>query len=59
MSPIPSPQANDREPGQLLSELERRQDDALQQLDALETQLDEVLKGLGVSAVEDTDQDPS
>ena len=57
MSPIPSPAANDSEPGQLLNELERRQDDALQQLDELESQLDEVLKGLGVSAEENAEQD--
>ena len=57
MSPIPSRQTNESEPGQLLSELERRQDDVLQQLDELESQLDEVLQGLGVAAEQDNDQD--
>ena len=34
------------EPGQLLAELEERQDDVLHQLDELDAQLREVLKGL-------------
>ncbi len=57
MSPIPSPNAHETEPGQLLNELERRQDDVIQQLDDLESQLDEVLKGLGVSTDHEVDQD--
>ena len=53
MAPIPSQPSSDIEPGHLLSELERRQDDVLKQLDELENQLNEVLRGLGVSAVHD------
>ena len=45
------------EPGQLLNELEQRQDDVLEQLDALDTQLQEVLRGLGVTLEEDLDED--
>lgn len=56
MSPISSLHP-ETEPGQLLHDLERRQDDVLKQLDDLELQLNEVLKGLGVSAVEDVDID--
>ena len=59
MSPIPSPKTDDNEPGQLLNELERRQDDVLQQLDDLEAQLDQVLQGLGVSPLDDVDLDLS
>lgn len=36
----------DPEPGGLLGELERRQDDVLSQLDDLDAKLSEVLKGL-------------
>jgi len=57
MSPVPSSHTTDTEPGQLLNELERRQDDVLKQLDDLEDQLNEVLKGLGVSTDEDADLD--
>jgi hypothetical protein len=39
----------DRQAGQLLSELERRQDDVLRGLDELDAKLTEVLRGLGVS----------
>ena len=49
MSPTPTSQINDLEPGQLLTELEQRQDDVLEQLDALDSQLQEVLRGLGVT----------
>ncbi|MDE0866759.1 MAG: hypothetical protein OSA98_23520 [Rubripirellula sp.] len=49
MSPTPTSQINDLEPGQLLTELEQRQDDVLEQLDALDNQLQEVLRGLGVT----------
>ena len=52
MSPTPTSQVSDTEPGQLLKELEQRQDDVLAQLDALDAKLEEVLRGLG-----DTDQD--
>ncbi|WP_201743700.1 hypothetical protein [Roseiconus nitratireducens] len=34
------------EPGRLLDELERRQDDVLSRLDDLDAKLDEVLRGL-------------
>ena len=57
MSPIPSSHTGDTEPGQLLNELERRQDDVLKQLDDLEDQLNEVLKGLGVTAEDEADLD--
>lgn len=49
MSPTPTHHTAAYEPGQLLDELERRQDDVLLQLDALDARLTEVLKGLGVS----------
>jgi hypothetical protein len=57
MSPIPSSHTQDTEPGQLLNELERRQDDVLKQLDDLEDQLNEVLKGLGVAAEDEVEND--
>jgi hypothetical protein len=57
MSPIPSSHTQDTEPGQLLNELERRQDDVLKQLDDLEDQLNEVLKGLGVAAEDEVKND--
>ena len=37
------------EPGQLLNDLERRQDEVLTQLDDLDAKLKEVLKGLGAT----------
>lgn len=40
-------------PGQLLADLERRQDDVLAQLDDLEAKLAEVLRGLNVEVAED------
>ncbi len=49
MSPTPTAQVSDQEPGQLLRDLERRQDDVLSQLDALDAKLNEVLRGLGVT----------
>jgi hypothetical protein len=52
MSPTPTSHVSDSEPGQLLKELEQRQDDVLEQLDALDAQLREVLEGLGVSTEE-------
>ena len=39
-------------PGQLLADLERRQDDVLAQLDDLEAKLAEVLKGLNCDVAE-------
>lgn len=56
MSPTPmSPAATEPEPGQLLYELEQRQDEVLQQLDALDAKLNEVLQGLGVTVEEDSE----
>ena len=55
MSPTPSNQSTDNEPGQLLKELEQRQDEVLEQLDHLDAQLREVLRGLGSSVEEPTD----
>ena len=49
MSPTPASHT-DSEPGQLLHELERRQDEVLTQLDDLDAKLTEVLKGLGVAS---------
>jgi hypothetical protein len=40
------------ESGNLLADLERRQNDVLQQLDELDHKLCEILKGLGVTPVE-------
>ncbi len=53
MSPTPQSLTIENEPGQLLNELERRQDDVLAELDKLEAQISEVLQGLGVAVVED------
>jgi len=55
MSPTPTSQVSDPEPGQLLKELEKRQDEVLEQLDALDAQVEEVLKGLGVTVENDVD----
>ena len=49
MSPTPSSHVDDHEPGQLLYELEQRQDEALRELEKLEARLHDVLTGLGVS----------
>jgi len=57
MSPTQTSQVADIEPGQLLNELEQRQDDVLEQLDALDNQLQEVLRGLGVTLDDDLDED--
>ncbi|MEM9585881.1 MAG: hypothetical protein AAGA03_01265 [Planctomycetota bacterium] len=53
MSPVPTSIVESDAPGQLLSELEQRQDEVLQQLDELEDQINSVLKGLGVTVEED------
>ena len=53
MSSTPTSLANDSQAGQLLQELEARQDDVLQQLDDLDAKLHAVLKGLGVSIEEE------
>ncbi len=45
------------EPGHLLLDLEKRQDDVLEQLDNLDAQLIEVLKGLGVSDAEPSEDE--
>lgn len=57
MSPTQTSQVADIEPGQLLNELEQRQDEVLEQLDALDTQLQEVLRGLGVTLEDEVDED--
>jgi hypothetical protein len=57
MSPTPTAQTSDSEPGHLLKELEQRQDEVLQQLDDLDAKLQEVLQGLGVTVDDELDQD--
>ena len=51
MSPTPT-SLQDSEPGQLLNELERRQDEVLEQLDDLDAKLTEVLRELGAESGE-------
>lgn len=46
-------------PGNLLNELEQRQDDVLAQLDELDAKLNEVLKGLGATMDDEVDSDCS
>ena len=55
MSPTPTSHASESEPGQLLYELEKRQDEVLSQLDALDAKLTEVLTGLGVTLEDEID----
>jgi hypothetical protein len=55
MSPTPTSYKSEQEAGQLLYELERRQDEVLTQLDDLDSKLAEVLRGLGVNVDEDID----
>ncbi len=55
MSPTPTAHTSEMEPGQLLHELERRQDEVLMELDALDTKLTDVAKGLGVTLGEEVD----
>jgi hypothetical protein len=57
MSPTPTSQTPDSEPGHLLKELEQRQDEVLEQLDDLDARLREVLQGLGVSTDDEVDQE--
>ncbi len=57
MSPTPSSLVPEHEPGQLLRELEQRQEEVLQQLDDLDARLKEVLDGLGVTAEEEPDEE--
>ncbi len=45
------------EPGQLLNELERRQDEVLSELDILDAKLSAVLRGLGVMIEEEIAQE--
>jgi hypothetical protein len=53
MSPTPTSHTPADEPGQLLLELEQRQDEVLNELDALDAKLKEVLQGLGVTLEEE------
>ncbi len=55
MSPTPTSHTSEPEAGQLLYELERRQDEVLSQLDDLDAKLNEVLRGLGVNIDEEID----
>ena len=55
MSTHPTSLAPDTEPGQLLKELEQRQDEVLKQLDDLDSRLREVLEGLGVTMDDEID----
>ncbi len=57
MSPHPTSATSEHEPGQLLYELEQRQDDVLAQLDELDAKLTEVLQGLGVTMDDQVDED--
>lgn len=57
MSPNPTSQVDSTEPGFLLADLERRQDEVLEQLDDLDSKLREVLKGLGVSGTDEVDEE--
>lgn len=50
-----SPPTTEKEPGHLLHELERRQDQVLEQLDELDAKLTEVLQGLGVTISSEID----
>ena len=52
MPPIPTSETAELEPGGLLGELERRQDEVLEQLEALDAQITHVLRGLGVTVDE-------
>lgn len=52
MFPLSLSGPDDDAPGQLLADLERRQDDVLAQLDDLEAKLADVLKGLNVDVSE-------
>ena len=55
MSPTPTSHT-ESEPGQLLHDLEQRQDEVLIQLDDLDAKLTEVLKGLGVTNDEEVEE---
>ena len=55
MSPPPTSITAEQEPGQLLKELEQRQDEVLEQLEALDQKLNDVLSGLGVTMDEESE----
>ena len=55
MSPPPPSVTVEQEPGQLLKELEQRQDEVLEQLEALDQKLNDVLSGLGVTMEEESE----
>ncbi len=57
MSPANPPTAATMKPGDLLHDLDRRQDDVLTQLDELQAKLDGVLAELGITAMGDGDLD--
>ncbi len=57
MSPPATSHLKDLEPGQLLKDLEQRQDEVLEQLDRLDSQLEEVLRGLGVTSEDEMDEE--
>ena len=59
MSPNPTSHHVAQEPGQLLSELEQRQDEVLGELDALDAKLTEVLRGLGVTIEDESEEAPA
>jgi len=52
MFPTHLSDAEENAPGQLLADLERRQDDVLLQLDDLENKLRDVLRGLNIEMEE-------
>lgn len=56
MSPTPTSHIDESEPGQLLYELEQRQDQVLSELEQLEKRLDSVLGSLGVTLDNECDQ---
>jgi hypothetical protein len=45
----------DEQAGNLLADLERRQDDVLAQLDELDRRVSDLLRGLGVTLIEDAE----
>ena len=55
MGPPPTSITAEQEPGQLLKELEQRQDEVLEQLEALDQKLNDVLSGLGVTMDEESE----
>ena len=55
MSPANPPSQSTMKPGDLLHDLDRRQNDVLTQLDELQAKLDGVLAELGISAFGDCD----